>query len=48
MALGDTYFRSLAATSNKRMAQIERVRLFANIVNTIGEYIEFRRYLYMN
>ncbi|MEA5084748.1 MAG: ImmA/IrrE family metallo-endopeptidase [Lachnospiraceae bacterium] len=23
------------------MAQIERVRLFANIVNTIGEYIEF-------
>ena len=42
MAFGDTYFRSLAATSNKeRMAQIERVRLFANIVNTIGEYIEF-------
>ena len=42
MGFGDTYFRSLAATSNKeRMAQIERVRLFANIVNTIGEYIEF-------
>ena len=42
MAFGDTYFRSLAATSNKeRMAQIERVRLFANIVNTVGEYIEF-------
>lgn len=42
MVFGDTYFRSLAATSNKeRMAQIERVRLFANIVNTIGEYIEF-------
>lgn len=42
MAFGDTYFRSLAATSNKeRMAQIERVRLFANIVNTIAEYIEF-------
>lgn len=39
---GDTYFRSLAATTNKeRLAQIERVRLFANIVNTINEYIEF-------
>ncbi|MGB4660119.1 MAG: XRE family transcriptional regulator [Mobilitalea sp.] len=39
---GDTYFRSLAATSNKeRLAQIERIRLFANIVCTIAEYIEF-------
>lgn len=39
---GDTYFRSLSATTNKeRLAQIERVRLFANIINTINEYIEF-------
>ena len=39
---GDTYFRSLNATSNReRMAQIERVRLFANIINTINQYIEF-------
>lgn len=39
---GDTYFRSLNATSNReRMAQIERVRLFANIIYTINQYIEF-------
>jgi Zn-dependent peptidase ImmA (M78 family)/DNA-binding XRE family transcriptional regulator len=39
---GDTYFRSLAATTNKeRLAQIERVKLLSNVVNTINEYIDF-------
>lgn len=42
IASGDTYFRSLTAMSNKeRLAQIERIRLFASIVSTITEYIEF-------
>lgn len=45
---GDTYFRSFAITTNKeRMSQIERIRLFASIVNTIKEYIDFPSlYLY--
>ena len=42
IVIGDTYFRSMVATSNKeRMAQIERVKLFVAIMNVIGEYIEF-------
>ncbi|MEG0297514.1 MAG: ImmA/IrrE family metallo-endopeptidase [Clostridium sp.] len=39
---GDTYFRSISSTTNKeRMAHKERIYLFANIVKTINEYIEF-------
>lgn len=42
IVIGDTYFRSMATTSNKeRMAQIERVKLLVAIINVIGEYIEF-------
>ncbi|NDO51565.1 ImmA/IrrE family metallo-endopeptidase [Lachnospiraceae bacterium MD335] len=40
--IGDTYFRSLAATTNKeRSAQIERVKIFVSIINVIKKYIEF-------
>lgn len=40
--MGDTYFRSLASTSNKeRMAQIERVKLLVAILQVITEYIQF-------
>ena len=40
--VGDTYFRSLASTTNKeRLAQVERVKLFVNIVKAINLYVEF-------
>ena len=42
VAIGDTYFRSLASTTNKeRLAQIERVKIFVTIINTVKNYIEF-------
>lgn len=42
IVVGDTYFRSLATTSNKeRLAQIERVKIFVSVVNVIKKYIEF-------
>lgn len=42
VVMGDTYFRSLAATTNKeRLAQIERVKILVNIINVIEKYIEF-------
>lgn len=42
IVVGDTYFRSLASTSNKeRMAQIESVKLLVAIYRGIDEYIIF-------
>lgn len=42
ITVGDTYFRSLSATTNKeRLAQIERVKILVNVINVIKEYIEF-------
>lgn len=42
VVMGDTYFRSLAATTNKeRLAQIERVKILITIINVIKKYIEF-------
>lgn len=42
VVVGDTYFRSLAATTNKeRLAQIERVKLLVKIIGVIKEYIDF-------
>jgi Zn-dependent peptidase ImmA (M78 family)/DNA-binding XRE family transcriptional regulator len=43
--IGDTYFRSLASTSKKdRVAQIERVKLLAQIYLVIDKYIRFPEY----
>lgn len=40
--VGDTYFRSLASTTNKeRLAQIEKVKILVRIIKVIKEYIEF-------
>lgn len=40
--IGDTYFRSLASTTNKdRLAQIEKAKILVSIIKVINEYIEF-------
>ena len=42
LSIGDTYFRSLASTTNKeRMMQIENVKLLITIYRGIDEYIAF-------
>lgn len=45
VAIGNTYFRSLASTSKKeRNAQVERVKLLSKIYEAIQEYISFPKF----